>query len=72
MNQKAKRDWTNALAAALCDRGLAPDTRIAAEQLRTSGVLERLGGMLPIRSRLVCGEVAEACAPLLGETPERG
>ncbi len=72
MNQKAKREWTNALAAALCDRGLAPDTRIAAEQLRTSGVLERLGGMLPIRSRLVCGEVAEACAPLLGETPERG
>jgi len=61
-----------ALSRALCERGLAPDERAAAELLRRAETAERLGALFPLRGRLRCDAVAEACAPLLGDAPERG
>ena len=70
MSKKATRKMQEALSAALCARGLAKDAREAAERLRQSGAAEALGE-LP-RGRLNCGQVAEICAPLLGDAPARG
>ncbi|MBE7004826.1 MAG: cytidyltransferase-related domain protein [Ruminococcaceae bacterium] len=72
MNKKAERTLQNTLAHALCARGLAEDERKAAEALRETGALKRLGELFPLRKRLVCAEVALACEPLLGGAPERG
>ena len=72
MNKKAERKLLSTLAHAQHERALAPDERAAAERLRETGTLARLSAMLPPRERLLCGDVAEACAPLLGDAPERG
>ncbi len=72
MNKKAERELQIELARALCGRGLAADERAAAETLRETGTLARLGAFFPLRERLSCAAVAEACAPMLGKAPERG
>lgn len=72
VNKKAKRELLGALADALCARALERDRRAAAERLRQSEVIERLSALFLLRERLSCGAVAEACAPLLGDAPERG
>jgi len=72
MSKRAKRELQDALAKALCSRGLAKDLRAAAESLRETETLERLSEYFPIRERFSCGRIAEACAPLLGAEPERG
>ncbi len=72
MNKKAARELLNTLAHALCDRALAPEPRAAAELLRQSGVFDRLSTFFPLGKRLSCAAVADACAPLIGDAPERG
>ena len=72
MNKRAKRELQDAAARALCERGLLSDVRAAAERLRETELVERLSGFFPIRGRLSCAEIADACAPLLGKAPERG
>lgn len=70
MNQKAKRQLISDLSAALAARRLAPSRRAAQEELESQ--FEPLEGLFPIRQRLSCALVAEAAAPLLGDTPEGG
>jgi len=70
MSKKATRELTEAMSAALCARGLARDAKEAAERLREFGTAEALGE-LP-KARLRCAEIAEICAPLLGDAPARG
>ena len=70
MSKKATRELLEALSAALCARGLARDAKDAAERLRASGAAEALGE-LP-KARIRCAEIAERCAPLLGDAPARG
>lgn len=72
MNKKAKRELQNVLAQALFERGLAPDQRVAADRLIRFGALDALSALFPIRERLSCADIAEACAPLLGKEPARG
>ena len=72
MNVRAKRELLRDLAQALLERGLAADRRDAAERLRAAETVERLEGLFPLKERLSCAQVAEACAPLLGTAPERG
>ena len=72
MNKRAKRELQDAVAQALCRRAMLPDPRAAAERLRETEVVERLSALFPIRERLRCAEIAEICAPLLGNAPERG
>ena len=70
MNRKAKRELTNQMLLALQEQGLVTDRKAAAAEL--SDFTERIGAWFPLRARLHCGAVAEACAPLLGEEPAGG
>ena len=72
MNKRAERELQSALAGALHRHGLAADEHAAAKTLREAGITARLGELFPLRERLSCREVAEICAPLLGDGPERG
>ncbi len=72
MTKKAKRELQDALARALCARGLARDERGAAERLHEAETVERLSGLFPLRGRVSCEQVAALCAPLLGREPARG
>ncbi|MBQ9647076.1 MAG: hypothetical protein IJV43_01780 [Oscillospiraceae bacterium] len=72
MSKKATRELQDALAAALCGRGLERDRRAATELLRAYTLPERLNELFPVRKRLSCAKVADVCAPLLGKAPERG
>ena len=72
MSKKAIRDLQEALAAALCARGLRRDAREAVRFLRTAVSEEGLGELLTHGRRLSCAKVAEVCAPLLGDAPEQG
>ena len=72
MSKKATRELQDALAAALCGRGLERDRRAATELLRAYTLPERLSELFPVRKRLSCAKVADVCAPLLGKAPERG
>ena len=70
MNLRIKRELTKQLLQALADRGLQTDRKAAAEEI--SGLMDRLDPLFPLADRFSCAEVAEACAPMLGEAPERG
>ncbi|MCR5826267.1 MAG: cytidyltransferase-related domain protein, partial [Oscillospiraceae bacterium] len=72
MSKKATRELQEALAAALCARGLAKGKREAVERLRAAALAEPLYEELAQHRRLRCARVAELCAPLLGEAPQRG
>ncbi len=72
MSKKAIRELQEALAAALCERGLAKGRREAVDILRASALAERLLDVTAEGGRLSCARVAEVCAPLLGDAPARG
>ncbi len=70
MNLKARRELKEMLLNALDAKDLITDRKAATDEL--SGVLKRLNPFFPLRDRLSCAAVAEACAPMLGEAPEKG
>ena len=70
MNLRIKRELTKQLLQALTERGLLTDRKAAGDEL--AGLMVRLDPLFLLRDRLSCAEIAEACAPMLGEAPERG
>ncbi len=67
MQEKRMRQITLQVAEALTAQKLsyAPTRRAAIELLRTPGWTEELLSLLPIRSRLECGQILDLCAPIL-------
>ena len=72
MNTTAKRELLHDLSKAFAERGLAERQRDAAGIFRAGDTIDRLEALFPLEKRLVCSEVAEAMAPILGDMPERG
>ena len=70
MNLRIKRELTKQLLQALTERGLLTDRKAAGDEI--AGLMDRLDPLFPLKARLSCAEIAEACSPMLGEAPERG
>ncbi len=70
MNLKTKRELIKQMLHGLEERQLLTDRKTASEEL--SALMERLERLFPLQNRLVCSEIADACAPLLGKMPEKG
>ncbi len=70
MNQRIKRELIKNILFSLDVHGLVSDPKTAGTEL--NAMMERLAPLFPLRSRLSCAAAADACAPMLGEAPERG
>ena len=70
MNLRIKRELVKNILFSLDVHGLVSDPKITGAELNAAA--ERLTPLFPLRSRLTCEAVAEACTPMLGEAPERG
>ena len=69
MNLKIKRELIKNILFSLDVHGLVSDPKSAETEL--NAMAERLSPLFPLRARLSCSAIAEACAPMLGEAPER-
>ena len=77
MPKKLMQQLSNEIADALCARSysFSANRRALLARLRTPGCLEGLVALLPIRARLTCAQVLDACIPAmesLSTTPEEG
>ncbi len=70
MNPKVRRELKEKFYDEL--KALLPGNDRKALNEKLSGLLERLSPLFPLHDRLSCTAIAEACVPMLGETPEEG
>ena len=70
MNRKIVRELTKNLMNAWEERGLVSDRKESSELAAV--VMQRIDPLLAFKNRISCAELADACAPLLEETPDKG